>query len=69
MLTWEPEHGYRELETGEWVLSPVEAVGPYVDGDPNGREDYETLARRVQTFWLGHVGGAGGEMEEVRFEN
>lgn len=56
MLTWEPEHGYRELG-GEWVLSPSEAVGGYVEGDSTVREDYETLARRVQAFWLGqHLG-------------
>lgn len=44
-------------------------MGGYVEGDPHGREDYEVLARRVQAFWLGHLGGSGGEIEEVRFEN
>ena len=67
-MTWEPERGYRSLQTGEWVFSPAEAVGPYVDEAPEQRGEWRELAGLVQTFWLAQLGGGPGELEEVRFE-
>lgn len=54
-LVWEPERGYRDILTGEWVASPVDAVERYVEEAPEEREAWRTLAQRVQTFWIGHV--------------
>lgn len=68
-LSFEPDKGYRNLVTSEWELSPVDAVAGYVDSAPEGREDYVTLARRVQDFWVAHTieGGIQG-FEEVTFD-
>ena len=69
MLSWEPDKGYRNLSTSEWEMSPVDAVMSYVESKPAEREDYVTLAGRIQDFWAAHSleGGIEG-FEEVRFE-
>lgn len=70
-MRWDPRRGYRDVQTGEWVASPVEAVSGYIEADPEAHRSYETLARRVEGFWLGtRVEDIGDlrQIEEVRFE-
>lgn len=69
ILAWEPDRGYRNLLTGEWEMSPVDAVSEYVDQNPHDRQDFVDLAMRVQDFWLAHATRGGVEgFEEVVFE-
>lgn len=68
MLLFDPQRGYRQVQTGEWVTSPVDAVSAYVDEAPHQREQWEDLARLVQGFWSSLPQIDPGEVEEVRFE-
>lgn len=68
MLVFDPRRGYRHLQNGEWVATPVEAVEAYVEEDPHGREDWRDLASLVQGFWSSLPGGDPEQIEEVRFE-
>ena len=54
-LLWDPEHGYRDIATGEWVPSPLDAVIGYVSQAPEEREEWLDLASRVQSFWAANV--------------
>ncbi|MCF8044193.1 MAG: hypothetical protein K9L19_18170 [Desulfarculaceae bacterium] len=69
VLTFETDKGYRNLVTSEWETSPVDAVSSYVDQAPQEREDFITLARRIQDFWTAHSaeGGVQG-FEDVNFD-
>ncbi|RJX35054.1 MAG: hypothetical protein C4525_05030 [Desulfarculus sp.] len=70
ILVWEPDKGYRNLVTGEWEFSPVDAVSDYVERSPHEREEFVDLAKRVQDFWLAHSTAGGVEgFEEVVFES
>ncbi|BEQ16706.1 hypothetical protein [Desulfoferula mesophila] len=69
-LSFEPDKGYRNLVTSEWEASPVDAVSGYVNQAPEEREDFVTLARRVQDFWAAHATEGGIEgFEEVSFDD
>ncbi|MCB2225662.1 MAG: hypothetical protein KQH53_03210 [Desulfarculaceae bacterium] len=71
MVEWQPAKGYRNLITSEWVDSPVDAVAAYVDQKPEERQEFITLAKRIQDFWSAHAGDAGDlpAFDEVNFEN
>lgn len=68
VLEFEPGRGYRNVRTGEWESSPVDAVSRYVEESPGEREDWVTLVRRIQDFWAAHALQGIPEFEEVRFE-
>ncbi|MFH1057147.1 MAG: hypothetical protein V1797_00545 [Pseudomonadota bacterium] len=65
---FDPQRGYRHLQSGEWVTSPAEAVGEYVEEAPHQRGDWQDLARLVQGFWSSLPQVDPREVEEVRFD-
>jgi len=71
MVEWQPDKGYRNLITSEWVDSPVDAVAAYVNEKPQEREEFITLAKRIQDFWSAHAADAENlpVFDEVTFDN